>query len=270
MTATQHNHLVLPFRLTMSEPTKTHSHPQAVLQSTFNMASLRDATARAQARLTQAGAQYSEVDCKCKAYSKAAKKDREARDETMRAALDVSGVTAQMHNDLKTASEKYLRTYLSWTEAEKELRKRERELDSARSSWRRANDAENRYEEQAQKRRQLCAKKAVDKFFEKADAAFVDYTSLRSFPKPPASPCGKKACEMKEGRALEACECNIRTTFKGRANLKVERLRWHPDKFGQCPEDVREKFRKMASEIFVVLDGMYKEQQKQQQQQQQA
>jgi hypothetical protein len=44
-------------------------------------------------------------------------------------------------------------------------------------------------------------------------------------------------------------------------NAKRERLRWHPDKFAACRASLQEDFKKIASEIFVVLDKMYRENQ---------
>lgn len=97
-----------------------------------------------------------------------------------------------------------------------------------------------------------------------AQQAFRDYTSLSSFPSPPARPCPKPSC-MNEGqnrsRALTACVCNIRKglQFLSVAQLKDLRLIFHPDKFSKCRVDRVELFKKQASEVFVVVDAMYRE-----------
>lgn len=70
---------------------------------------------------------------------------------------------------------------------------------------------------------------------------------------------------MNEGqngtRALTACACNIRQglQFLSVAQLKDLRLIFHPDKFSKCRVDRVELFKKQASEVFVVVDAMYRE-----------
>jgi hypothetical protein len=86
----------------------------------------------------------------------------------------------------------------------------------------------------------------------------IDYANLQVFPAPPAELCGRVECARSANdRALEACPCNIRTVFTRDAiKIKTERLRWHPDKFAQCPEVLRATFQKKAQEIFVALSNM--------------
>ncbi|GIZ43301.1 hypothetical protein CKM354_000653300 [Cercospora kikuchii] len=93
--------------------------------------------------------------------------------------------------------------------------------------------------------------------------AFTNYSAMQIFPSPPASPCGKPECHLtRELRTLEACKCNIQACIRragivSKAQLKSERLKWHPDRFAACPEDRREQFAKMGREVFVVVDGMF-------------
>lgn len=93
------------------------------------------------------------------------------------------------------------------------------------------------------------------------DIALSDYTALHVFPAPPARPCMKNECPSKtqQGRTLTVCDCVFKEAFSGlsKQELKMERVRWHPDKFARCPEQHRELFQKMAQEIFVVVDNMY-------------
>ena len=88
--------------------------------------------------------------------------------------------------------------------------------------------------------------------------AFTDYATMQTFPAPPASPCTKVECRT-QPRLLKACPCNIRAAFERMELQRMERSRWHPDKFARCPQENREVFQKMAEEVFVVLDGMHQE-----------
>lgn len=84
---------------------------------------------------------------------------------------------------------------------------------------------------------------------------------MTAFPALPAWRCSNLGCAAHgSNRALSACACNIKLIFRSmdRASLKKERLRWHPDRFSSCPEKVREKFQKMAEEIFVVVDEIHR------------
>lgn len=104
----------------------------------------------------------------------------------------------------------------------------------------------------------------IDQYFKEVDAAVADYSNLRRFPSPPAWPCNNAACAAnKSKRALRACECNIAHAFRSRGDdLKAYRIKLHPDKFSRCPDDVRESFQRMVSEIFIVVDAMWQRQSK--------
>lgn len=92
------------------------------------------------------------------------------------------------------------------------------------------------------------------------EEAFKDYTTLTSFPSPPASACPKPTCKS-ETRALAACACDIR---RGLNDLTVNQLKgfktlFHPYKFSKCHEDLVKGFKKKASAVFVVVNAMYGE-----------
>lgn len=89
-------------------------------------------------------------------------------------------------------------------------------------------------------------------------AAFADYSSMAVFPAPPVAPCTRLECRT-QPRLLEACQCNIRAAFARMEVQRMERSRWHPDKFARCPEGKREGFQRMAGEVFVVVDAMIRE-----------
>jgi hypothetical protein len=95
-----------------------------------------------------------------------------------------------------------------------------------------------------------------------ANAALLDRAAMTAFPDPPASNCGRARCALERPlRVLEACECNVAAALRldpeYPESLKTERVRWHPDKFGVCPEENMELFKKKATEIFVVANRLY-------------
>ncbi|KAK4619807.1 hypothetical protein CLAFUW4_11623 [Fulvia fulva] len=66
--------------------------------------------------------------------------------------------------------------------------------------------------------------------------------------------------ESRSQQQLKACTCEIRSAFweidSHQKKLKDARLAWRPESFEHCPKQHREKFKKMAREIFVVVDDM--------------
>jgi hypothetical protein len=92
------------------------------------------------------------------------------------------------------------------------------------------------------------------------EEAFKDYTTLSSFPAPPASECSKQSCKS-ETRALAACACDIRRALNHltATQLKGLRVLFHPDKFSKCREDLVERFKGKANAVFVVINAMYGE-----------
>lgn len=93
------------------------------------------------------------------------------------------------------------------------------------------------------------------------DAAFSDYATMQTFPAPPVIMGPKPSFPVSAdyGGPLRSCDSVIREAFQmgDKRSLKLERLRWHPDRFSCCPEQHREAFKKMAQKIFVVIDDMY-------------
>ncbi|KAK5125814.1 hypothetical protein LTR85_012090 [Meristemomyces frigidus] len=88
--------------------------------------------------------------------------------------------------------------------------------------------------------------------------AFLDKPNLRSFPEPPSEACTSATCAAeKKDRALKACKCTLRKIFCGPRDLKQDRIRFHPDRFSTCPEDVRGDVQKKAKEVFVVVDAIF-------------
>jgi hypothetical protein len=97
-----------------------------------------------------------------------------------------------------------------------------------------------------------------------AQEAFRNYAALSSFPSPPANVCSNPTCmsATKDAtRALKACACKIRQGlhYQSISQLKSLRLLFHPDKFSKCRADRVERFKKQASEVFVVVEALYRE-----------
>lgn len=186
----------------------------------------------------------------------------------------------QLHYDVHTAAEEKRRENIRRRRAAEEARCAQgREAEEARQK--RAQNEQKSKAEQANSERkrpeeykrpnaprepempgveaahEITAKEKQD-WLDACSAAFADKQQLRIFPELPVQPCENEACAAeKEGRALKACKCNLHDIFKGRATLKVDRLQFHPDKFSSCPADVRAEMVQKATEVFVVVDGMF-------------
>lgn len=39
--------------------------------------------------------------------------------------------------------------------------------------------------------------------------------------------------------------------------LRIQRVKWHPDRFSACPGPYREAYKGMAGEVFVVVNEVY-------------
>ncbi|KAK5680259.1 hypothetical protein LTS10_007186 [Elasticomyces elasticus] len=90
--------------------------------------------------------------------------------------------------------------------------------------------------------------------------AFQDKASMKYFPQAPSEPCSEAGCAANEKtRALRACRCNITKIFSSRtkAELKMDRVRYHPDKFSTVPGQHRDQIQQAAKEIFSVVQEMY-------------
>ena len=96
------------------------------------------------------------------------------------------------------------------------------------------------------------------KWRSEVDEAFADYSGMREFPCPPVGLCSKMSCSADKSRVLPACRCNIKAAFTKLEDLRKERSRWHPDRFSRLPEEKRDLFQKMAMEVFVVVDSMWR------------
>ena len=68
-----------------------------------------------------------------------------------------------------------------------------------------------------------------------------------------------------EADGLRACKHDVERLLKASGLysyewLKQERIRWHPDRFGRlCEEGWRERGRKIAEEMFKIIDGLMAE-----------
>lgn len=89
---------------------------------------------------------------------------------------------------------------------------------------------------------------------------------LLAFPYLPAAItiCSLPSCELhkSEPQGIKACRHDVENLMRASGSysyewLRQERLRWHPDRFGRlCDESWRESGRKMAEEMFKIIDAL--------------
>jgi hypothetical protein len=89
---------------------------------------------------------------------------------------------------------------------------------------------------------------------------------LAQFPYLPsaATLCKKDACLLvkEDPSGLRACKHDVERLFRASGSysydwLRQERIRWHPDRFGRlCTEEWRETGRKLAEEMFKIIDSL--------------
>lgn len=90
----------------------------------------------------------------------------------------------------------------------------------------------------------------VDGWRRYVDTCFANYAAIDKFPHLPVKKHDKVIWE-KEVAALFRSMPGL--------NLKKERLRWHPDRFSACTPVKVQEYKRLAQEVFVVLDQMYSE-----------
>ena len=80
---------------------------------------------------------------------------------------------------------------------------------------------------------------------------------MTEFPEPPHWPC-RRHDQHKANRALNACVCNLRHIYDllglEVGSLRIERMRWHPDRFSSCDITVRENIQSKAEELYKELE----------------
>ncbi|KAI7281612.1 hypothetical protein KC345_g4025 [Hortaea werneckii] len=93
------------------------------------------------------------------------------------------------------------------------------------------------------------------------------YRTLQSFPAPPPIPCTTSPCctQTNPSKTLKTCDVYLRETFEALSadELRKQRVKWHPDRFSACPEEgYGEAYRKMAGEVFVVVNEVFEKKKK--------
>ncbi|KFY01539.1 hypothetical protein V490_00860 [Pseudogymnoascus sp. VKM F-3557] len=101
------------------------------------------------------------------------------------------------------------------------------------------------------------------------DIAFRDKASMTKFPFPPLPRCTDPNCSAFTKLPVPACQHNVKQFFKGSGVfsmefLKLEKSRWHEDRFASCQEYLRPEFRSRANSLFIVLHPWYEELKEQQ------
>ena len=101
----------------------------------------------------------------------------------------------------------------------------------------------------------------IDNWFDEVEIALANPITVRSFPQPPTHwTCSRRKHDGLDCPivALGLCACCMALMFEGR-DLKADRTKFHPDKFSRCPENVRERIQRDASDVFKFVDGLYRE-----------
>ena len=110
------------------------------------------------------------------------------------------------------------------------------------------------------KRKGQTPKAAILEWRSLVEEQLADHAEMTSFPSPPSiGGCYSDGCVAKShDRISVSYDCQIEVAFDNAdVNLKLERLRWHPDKFSACKEEMRDEWVKGAGEVFRVVNGMY-------------
>lgn len=101
----------------------------------------------------------------------------------------------------------------------------------------------------------------IDAFFHAVDLALADPSTVTRFPQPPPFLCAAHADACPKV-ALGLCACCIESLFTSSSarmeELKTLRLKFHPDKFSRCDEQVRQKVQAEASEVFKIADALWR------------
>lgn len=158
-------------------------------------------------------------------------------------------------------------------EAEEDLRRRQREWErlreQSRSHWESLEDWQRRqngwsrqqYEAPESRSRALPKSWDYDQWRADCNALLARPETMRRFPDPPFWPCTDgcqddgvlKACRHTIKQLLETSGANLRRL------LKLERLRWHPDKFSKCPQPSRELIQAKATKMFQIIETLIQE-----------
>ena len=98
-----------------------------------------------------------------------------------------------------------------------------------------------------------------DRFFAAIDAAVANPSALKAFPTPPQQACPKGYGSRRECPkiALGLCSCALAELFEGK-DLKVQRRKFHPDRFAACKEGVKVLAQNTASEVFKWVSEKHK------------
>ncbi|KFY14799.1 hypothetical protein V492_02406 [Pseudogymnoascus sp. VKM F-4246] len=101
------------------------------------------------------------------------------------------------------------------------------------------------------------------------DIAFRDKPSMTKFPFPPLPRCTHLNCFAFAKVPTPACPHNVKQFLKGSGVfsmrfLRLERYRWHPDRFSTCREDLKPEFQRLAVSLSKLLNSWYKELEEQQ------
>jgi hypothetical protein len=120
-------------------------------------------------------------------------------------------------------------------------------------------------EKMKKKREEQQAKVAYTQWSKQCDTYFAS-SSRTTFQHPPTSicTCSLSSCvqEKQAENSLRACKHDIEVLLRASGSydlqwLRTERLRWHPDKFGQkCHPDFRKELVKKTTQMYVIYEQL--------------
>lgn len=185
---------------------------------------------------------------------------QEERDAAIRAEREKAQAKAQQE-----AEEKWRK---QWEERERKKKEREHKQKrydngDSENKKRKFDDSSDpqpppRATQTARPAINLSAQPTVPQWRAACDKVFASYKDTTAFPAPPVSFVCRNAACAGDGHLLDACGCNIRAAINSLPGLnwKKERVKWHPDHFAGVDEEKRERWQKMANEMFVAIGNM--------------
>ncbi|KAK7948420.1 uncharacterized protein PG986_009306 [Apiospora aurea] len=156
---------------------------------------------------------------------------------------------------------------------QQEEKARQEQAEQQRAQWEKAQSQEEKPEASTPReltQGEIC--RLFEEWMSTTDALLSNKSNLRHIPDPPTLPlrehCDVSCKEWKKRLGVTFCEHSIKEliqayvnvrklSWKGRrAFLSKQRYIWHPDRFTQCPEDVRDRLQLVAGELANIMERL--------------